>query len=176
MQELPILRAFTSGLEEAEALDPVVDGVRDFTSAVPRQVLDLLHGEPAGHTLHPAIVLVPVGAWIGSAILDFVPGSTAASRLLVGAGVATVLPAVATGLADWSRLPDERQRRVGLVHAASNTLATTLYTVSFVQRVRGRHASGKLLGLAGLAVVGLSGYLGGHLAYRLGASVEVERD
>jgi uncharacterized membrane protein len=171
MKELPILSALTSGLEEADALDPVIDRVSDFTSTVPREVREVLHGEPAGHTLHPALIL-----WIGSAILDFVPGSKAASTTLVGAGVLTVAPAVITGLADWSLLPEKRQRRVGLVHAASNTVATTLYALSFVQRTRGKHGSGKLLGLAGLAVVGFSGYLGGHLAYRQGASVETEAD
>jgi uncharacterized membrane protein len=159
MKELPILSALTSGLEEADALDPVIDRVSDFTSTVPREVREVLHGEPAG-----------------SAILDFVPGSKAASTTLVGAGVLTVAPAVITGLADWSLLPEKRQRRVGLVHAASNTVATTLYALSFVQRTRGKHGSGKLLGLAGLAVVGFSGYLGGHLAYRQGASVETEAD
>ena len=176
MKELPILRAFTSGLENADALDPVVDTVHDVATAVPRPIRDLLHGDPAGHTLHPAIILLPVGAWIGSAILDFLPGSEKASRALVGAGVATILPAVATGLADWSLLPDKRQQRVGLVHAASNTVATTMYAVSFVQRSRGKHGSGKVFGLIGLGFVGLSGYLGGHLAYRQGASVEIDRD
>ena len=172
IEELPILRAFTTGLERAESLDPVVDRVRDITAKAPGAVRDVLHGDPAGHTLHPAIILLPVGAWIGSAILDFVPGSKAASQVLVGAGVATILPAVVTGLADWSLLPEKRQQRVGIVHAASNTVATTLYALSFVQRARGKHGSGKALGLAGLAFVGLSGYLGGHLAYRQGASVE----
>lgn len=172
MEELPVLRAFTSGLEEADALDPVIDRVHTLTSAVPTGVRDVLHGDPAGHTLHPAIILLPVGAWIGSAILDFLPGSKAASQALVGAGVATILPAVVTGLADWSLLPEKRQQRVGIVHAASNTVATTLYALSFVQRSRRKHGSGKVLGLVGLAFVGLSGYLGGHLAYRQGASVE----
>ena len=176
MKELPILHAFTSGLENADALDPVVDTVRGAVTAVPRPVRDVLHGDPAGHTLHPAIILLPVGAWIGSAILDFLPGSKKASRALVGAGVATILPAVVTGLADWSMLPNKRQQRVGLVHAASNTVATTMYAVSFVQRSRGKHGSGKLFGLVGLAFVGVSGYLGGHLAYRQGASMEVDRD
>lgn len=176
MKELPILRAFTSGLENADALDPVVDQVHAVAISVPRPVRSVLHGDPAGHTLHPAIILLPVGAWIGSAILDFVPGSHKASRALVGAGVATILPAVATGLADWSLLPQKSQQRVGLVHAASNTIATTLYAASFVQRTRGKHGSGKVFGLMGLAFVGLSGYLGGHLAYRQGASVEVDRD
>jgi len=174
MKQLEILHTATTAVEEADVLDPVVDRVRGIVTAVPRAVRDVLHGDPAGHTLHPAIILLPVGAWIGSAILDFVPGSQKAARVLVGAGVATVLPAVVTGLADWSLLPGRRQQRVGIVHAASNTVATTLYAASFVQRTRGKQASGRLLGLAGLAVVGISGYLGGHLAYRQGASVELE--
>ena len=175
MQQLSIFDKVTV-VEKADVLDPVVDRVRGVALAVPRVVRDVLHGDPVGHTVHPAIVLLPVGAWIGSAILDVVPGSEKAARVLVGAGVASILPAAVTGLADWSRLPERRQQRVGIVHAASNTVATTLYAVSFLQRSRGKHGSGKVFGLAGLAFVGLSGYLGGHLAYRQGASVETDRD
>ena len=173
MRELRILNDATSALENAEALDPAVDGGRAVVETVIGSggVRDALHGVPVGHTVHPVAVLLPIGAWIGSAILDFVPGSQRASRLLVGAGIAGVLPSVATGLADWSTLRRD-QSRVGLVHAATNTVATSLYAVSFVQRGRGRELSGRLFGLAGLAAVGLSGYLGGHLTYRMGASVE----
>jgi uncharacterized membrane protein len=172
MRELKILNDATSALENADALDPVVDRVRGIvTAAVPAPVREALHGVPVGHSVHPVAVLLPVGAWIGSAVLDFVPGSERASRALVGVGIAGVLPSVATGLADWSVLRAD-QSRVGIVHALSNTVATCLYTASFVQRGRGRQLSGRLLGLAGLAAVGFSGYLGGHLTYRMGASVE----
>ena len=172
MRELKILNDATSALEGADALDPVVDRVKGVVlTALPDPVRDVLHGVPVGHAVHPVAVLLPIGAWIGSAILDFVPGSEKASRTLVGVGIATVLPSVATGLADWSQLRAD-QSRVGLVHALTNTVATSLYAVSFVQRGRGRRLSGRLFGLAGLAVVGVSGYLGGHLTYRMGASVE----
>lgn len=169
MRELRFVKT-VEAIEEAEALDPLVSRVRSFVKAVvrPRAVRDVLHGVPVGHAVHPALVLVPIGSWIGSAILDVFPGSERASRVLVGAGVATVLPSVVTGLTDWSEL-HEQQQRVGLVHAAANAAATGLYAVSFVQRSRGRQASGRMFGLAGLAFVGLSGYLGGHLAYRQAA-------
>jgi len=171
MRELGFVKSVVA-LEGAEALDPVVKRVRSIVNTVvrPRAVRDVLHGVPVGHVVHPALVLVPIGSWIGSAILDVVPGSEKASRVLVGAGVATVLPSVVTGLTDWSGL-HERQQRVGLVHAAANAAATGLYAVSFIQRSRGKHGSGRMFGLAGLAFVGLSGYLGGHLAYRQGAGV-----
>jgi len=172
MRELKILNEATSALENADVLDPAVDTVRGVVGAVlPDPVRDVLHGVPVGHAVHPVAVLLPIGAWLGSAVLDFVPGSERAARILVGVGIAGVLPSVATGLADWSVLRAD-QSRVGLVHAATNTVATSLFAVSFVQRGRGRQLSGRLFGLAGLAAVGLSGYLGGHLTYRMGASVE----
>ncbi|WP_411700697.1 Rieske 2Fe-2S domain-containing protein [Conyzicola sp.] len=176
MRELGIVKKIAV-LEDAEVLDPVVNRVRDIVNAVvrPRGLRDLLHGVPVGHAVHPVAVMLPIGAWVSSAILDCVPGSEKASRLLVGAGVAGVLPSVATGLTDWSEL-HEQQQRVGLVHAASNTVATAFYAASFVQRTRGRHASGRVLGLAGLAFVGFSGYLGGHLAYRQAAAVNHAED
>lgn len=171
MRELRFVKT-VAALEQAEALDPLVARVRAIVNSVvrPRAVRDVLHGVPVGHAVHPALVLVPIGSWIGSAILDVVPGSEKASRVLVGAGVATVLPSVVTGLTDWSDL-HEQQQRVGLVHAAANAAATGLYAVSFIQRSRGKHGSGRMFGLAGLAFVGLSGYLGGHLAYRQAAGV-----
>jgi nitrite reductase/ring-hydroxylating ferredoxin subunit/uncharacterized membrane protein len=176
MRELGIAKKI-SAIEDAVVLDPAIDRVRDIVNAVikPRGLRDLLHGVPAGHAIHPVLVLVPVGAWISSAVLDFVPGSEKASRILIGTGIAGVLPSVATGFTDWSEL-HEQQQRVGIVHAASNTVATALYAASLVQRVRGRQASGRMLGLAGLAVVGFSGYLGGHLAYRQAAGANHAED
>ena len=176
MREIGVLKNIEL-IENAEALDPTVRQVRDIVNTVvqPQGVRDLLHGVPVGHAVHPVAVMVPIGAWLGSAILDFVPGAQKSSRILVGAGIAGVLPSVVTGLTDWSEL-HEQQQRVGLVHAASNTVATALYAASFVQRSRGKHTSGRLLGLAGLAAVGLSGYLGGHLAYRQAAAVNHAED
>jgi nitrite reductase/ring-hydroxylating ferredoxin subunit len=56
-------------------------------------------------------------------------------------------------------------RRVGLVHAASNAVALSLYTSSLVARRRGARGRGKLLAAAGTAVMGGAGYLGGHLSF-----------
>ena len=63
--------------------------------------------------------------------------------------------------------------RVGLVHAAVNTTALSLYLASLVAGTRGRRRGGQALGLAGLGVLPGGGYLGGHLCFVLG--VEVNR-
>ena len=166
MRELGIVRTLTA-LENAERLDPLVDraaGVVDRVLA-PRSLRDVLHGVPAGHPLHPVMVLVPTGAWISAAVLDLLPGQDRAARTLVGVGVLAVAPSALAGFADWAAT-HEQQKRVGLVHSAANLVATALYGASYLQRVRGRSLSAKLLGFAGLGAVSAGGFIGGHLAYR----------
>ncbi|MGN6444365.1 DUF2231 domain-containing protein [Amnibacterium sp.] len=166
MRELRILRPIAK-LEDAAVLDPVVREVHRVVDAVlkPRALEDLLHGVPAGHPMHPALVLVPAGSWIGAAVLDVVPGASRASRTLIGVGVLAAAPAIAAGWADWAR-SRRQQQRVGVVHAAANESAWVLYTASWLARRAGHDGFGKVLALAGFGLVGFGGYLGGHLGYR----------
>ncbi|MFI9271376.1 Rieske 2Fe-2S domain-containing protein [Kitasatospora sp. NPDC052896] len=125
------------------------------------------HGRPLGHPLHPALVQLPVGAWLSAAVLDCVPGSEYAARVLVAVGVVTAAPAALTDWADWA----EQQMRTGLLHAVSMAAAVGLYGVSWAARSRGRNVPGHVLGFAGLAAVGGGAMVGGHLAYRQAAGV-----
>jgi nitrite reductase/ring-hydroxylating ferredoxin subunit/uncharacterized membrane protein len=136
---------------------------------------DLLHGVWLGHPLHPVTVQAPVGAWLSAAVLDAVPetavpGVEPAATLLVGAGTAAAVPAALAGLDDWATLAPE-QRRVGLVHAATNLLAIGLYAGSFAARLAGRQARGRRLAYAGLCTASLGAYIGGHLSFRQAAGV-----
>ena len=166
MRELSIVKTLTA-LENAERLDPLVDRVAAVVDTVlaPRSLRDLLHGVPAGHPLHPVMVLVPTGAWISAALLDLMPGQERPARTLVGAGVLAVAPSALAGFADWSAT-HEQQKRTGLVHSAANLVGTALYGASYLQRLRGKQTSAKVLSFAGLGAVGLGGFIGGHLAYR----------
>ncbi|GAA2106923.1 hypothetical protein GCM10009841_26530 [Microlunatus panaciterrae] len=154
-------------LENAAWLDPAVDELRKIVNAVvrSRSLRDVLHGVPLGHPVHPLAVQLPLGAWISAGVLDTIPGTERAARILVGLGIAGALPAAAAGYTDWAEL-HEQQQRVGIVHSSGNLVATSLFVASFIQRGRGRQGSGKALGFAGLAVAGVAGYLGGHLSYR----------
>lgn len=64
--------------------------------------------------------------------------------------------------------------RVGFVHAATMDVTVLLYSGSLLARVTGHHTPGKLLGLAGLGVMTVGGFLGGHLTYSMGVNVEQE--
>jgi hypothetical protein len=93
-----------------------------------------------------------------------------AADLLVTAGVVAAVPTAAAGLNDWSDTAGS-ETRVGLVHAAVNTTALSLYLASVVAGARGRRRGGQALGLAGLGVLPGGGYLGGHLCFVLGVDV-----
>ena len=171
-RRLPIPRP----VDVAERIEraPVLDGaVRSLSDRVVRVLppgprADALHGVPLGQPAHPALVRLPLGCWTSAALLDLFPGTERASRTLIAAGIAGSLPATATGLADWSAL-HRHQQRVGLVHAASGACAATLFTVSLLARAGGFGRAGKLLSAGGLTAATVGGYLGGHLALRLGA-------
>jgi nitrite reductase/ring-hydroxylating ferredoxin subunit/uncharacterized membrane protein len=138
----------------------------------PGQAADLLHGVPFGQPAHPAIVRLPIGCWTSAVLLDWLGGrgreAERASAILLATGVAAALPAAATGLADWSAL-HTHQQRVGLAHAIAQTGATLLFTGSLLARAAGRRGTGVALAAGGLATATVGGYLGGHLAKRLGA-------
>lgn len=166
------MRMLLSKLERAAQLDRLGDRIqRVVQSALPSQgVRDFLHGVWLGHPLHPALVDVPIGAWASSAILDLVPGQRRAATTLVGVGTTAAVPAIISGLNDWASL-SPAQRRVGLVHAASNAVALALYSGSWAARLSGRDRLGRRLGLAGISAASAGAYLGGHLAYKMGAAV-----
>jgi nitrite reductase/ring-hydroxylating ferredoxin subunit/uncharacterized membrane protein len=159
-------------IERTQALD---GAVRSLSQGVVRALpagarADALHGVPFGQPAHPALVRLPLGCWTSAALLDLFPGTDRAARTLIAAGLATSLPATATGLADWSAL-HQHQQRVGLIHAASGACAATLFSASLIARFTGFGKAGKLLSAGGLTAVTVGGYLGGHLALRLGAGV-----
>lgn len=159
-------------LENAGHLDPVVNAVRNLVHTIlrPRSLRDALHGVWLGHPLHPSLTEIPIGSWTAAAVLDAVPGTGRASTTMIATGCAGYVPAILAGWADWADL-HERQQRVGLVHAASGAAAFSCYVASLAARAQGRTGRGKLWSYTGLALVGVTGYLGGHLAYRQAAGV-----
>ncbi|MER5702258.1 DUF2231 domain-containing protein [Micromonospora sp. NPDC002296] len=166
------MRALLTRIEQTSALDRAGDRLQRAVQATirPQRVRDLLHGVFLGHPLHPALVQVPVGAWISAAVLDLMPGQRRAATTLVGLGTISALPAAVAGLNDWAALARD-QRRIGLVHAAANTVGLALYAGSLAARLRGRHGTGRALAYLGLSAVSAGAYLGGHLAYKQGAQV-----
>jgi nitrite reductase/ring-hydroxylating ferredoxin subunit/uncharacterized membrane protein len=165
-----MLRQMLTKLEQARSLDGASDKLQGAVQAIaqPQRLRDLLHGVWLGHPLHPALVPLPIGAFVSAAVLDLVPGGRRAATTLITVGVASAPAAIAAGLLDWSEMNGAR-RRVGLVHAAANTVALGFYAASAIARFSGRR--GRALAFAGFSMAGAGAYLGGHLSYALGGGM-----
>jgi nitrite reductase/ring-hydroxylating ferredoxin subunit/uncharacterized membrane protein len=151
--------------------EPVAWSVRPLVAA--RPVRNALSGVWLGHRLHPLLTDVVIGSLASAALLDLVGGRPAedGADLLVAAGIAAAAPTAAAGLSDWVDVTD-RGRRLGLVHAAANVAGLALHSASLACRRSGHRRLGKALSLAGLGIVGVGGYLGGHLSYVMGVGVD----
>ncbi|MCC6790659.1 MAG: Rieske 2Fe-2S domain-containing protein [Thermomicrobiales bacterium] len=140
--------------------------------SAPRALKDALVGTWLGHPLHPAVVLMPIGFWTSSFVLDLA-GEEDAADLLLALGLASTAPAMATGAAQWmDATTDDNPRRLGALHAAVNTLGAGLYAASLIARRNDHRGRGVALSTAGLALVNLGGLLGGDLAYDRGIGVD----
>lgn len=140
-----------------------------------------------GHPLHPALVAVPIGAWVASLIFDIashlVPDPAVAAqgaRWLIGLGVLGALAAGTVGLLDLLAIPaGTRVFRTALAHLSLALTATAAYAAGFLLRdadPAGPVPPGLLvLSAAALATVTAAGYLGGTLAYRYGVRVVHEQ-
>ena len=164
--ETPLVR-WTSALEGSEALDGVVRAVEPAVETVFASGARgrLLRGEWLGHAVHPTLTDLVLGSWTSATVLDLVggPDSRRAAQRLLGVSLLAVGPTAWTGWAEWAA-SGERDKRVGLVHAATNAVAIGVYASSWLARRRGDHAGGVRRALVGAGVATLGGYLGGHLA------------
>lgn len=164
-----------SAISSLEALDrpakKLGSAARRLTK--PKPVKELLSGSRLGHPLHPVLTDVTLGTLTSAVLLDWLGGESSrpASRRLIGIGLLSAVPTVATGYSDWgdAEVGDESARRVGLVHAACNGTATALFAASLAARARG--GNGRMLALAGAGALAAGGYLGGHLAFAEGVGV-----
>jgi uncharacterized membrane protein len=172
----PFRRA-AAALETKGVLDEPARPVRALGKLLsPAPVKAALSGKWLGHALHPIMTDLVIGSFVSASMLDFLGGDdseTGAERLLA-IGIASYAPTALSGMSDWADRADSdpRARRVGIVHAATNAVALSLYGASLASRRGGSQQRGKLLALAGGAALGAGGYLGGHLAYVQGVGVE----
>ncbi|MGH3753945.1 MAG: DUF2231 domain-containing protein [Pseudonocardiaceae bacterium] len=153
-------------LERAQALDRPAAALRGVVQRLLRNwtLKDALHGVWLGHPLHPALAQIALGSFTSASLIDAVGGRRRGSSALIAMGLASTVPTVAAGWADWSDSHEEQQR-VGLVHAALNATAVACYTAALVRR-RGDRGTGRLLSLVGGTLSVLGATLDGHLGYR----------
>jgi nitrite reductase/ring-hydroxylating ferredoxin subunit/uncharacterized membrane protein len=148
--------------------------VRGVIKAGP--VKNALSGSWLGHALHPLLTDVTIGSFTSAVALDWLGGddSEPAAQRLIGLGLLSAIPTVSSGYSDWAdtEVANDAARRIGIVHAAGNFTAASLFAASWLARRRGDHGRGRALALAAGSALGGAAYLGGHLTLAEGVGVD----
>jgi uncharacterized membrane protein len=143
---------------------------------------DLLQGRFMNHPLHPLLVHLPIGLWVGSVIFDITfmanhnPTLAGASFFCILIGIIGAIIAVPAGLADYLSISSNSvPKRLATAHMLLNFAIIGVYTINLISRYKMLDGvpvavSGGQLFLSMLSVVllGVSGYLGGLLVFEYG--------
>jgi uncharacterized membrane protein len=136
-----------------------------------------------GHPIHPMLIVVPLGLFIGAVVFDAAylwRGSSAfatAAYWNIAAGIIGGLLAAVFGAIDWFAIPAAtRAKRIGLLHGGSNVVVVLIFAVVWLMRGDTPDAAPTtnlfLLEVVALALGGVAGWLGGELVDRLGVGVD----
>src|SRR5262245_2793844 len=114
----------------------------DYPTAAPATRNPVSTANLAGHPLHPILVTLPIGLFVGVLLLDIVywrganPAFFTAGLWLLGAGLVGAALAAVTGVTDV--LGDRRVRALREVwwHAGGNVLMVLVQLFSFWRRYR----------------------------------------
>jgi len=133
------------------------------------------------HPIHPMLIVFPIAFWIGSLICDAIyhlgPHNffwkDVAFYLMTG-GVIGALAAAIPGFIDYLGLQDRGIKRTATTHMVLNLIVVALFVFNLGIRLNGTPESGALdviLSVVGIAILSVSGWLGGHLVYVRGVGV-----
>lgn len=134
----------------------------------------------AGHPIHPMLVPIAIGGFILSLVFDIVcrvtgtsdPWVTVAYYTMVG-GIVGALAAAVFGLVDLISLPAGPTKKVGVTHMVINLVVVGLYICNAWLRHGGSNPDGTTfaLSLIAIALLVVSGWLGGKMVYEAGVGV-----
>ena len=169
--EFLIEQSGVARIAKATGLDPLADAIQPAIRAGRDSspwLKGALSGTWIGHTLHPILTDIPIGAFTALAALDVaeLAGAGDVARgadVTLGVGLAGAYAAVITGWSDWSDTHEE-PRRLGLAHALVNGAAVIAYDASLVLRVRKKRKAAIAASLVGYAILSVGAYLGGELS------------
>ena len=134
----------------------------------------------ARHPIHPMLVTIPIGLWLFSLVCDLVfrfggggeQWQTVAFYTMVGGVVGALLAAI-PGVIDMLSLP-KYPKRTAITHMALNLTVVGLYVINIFVRL-GNPQNVDLpmwLSLIAVALLSVSGWLGGKLVYEHGVAVD----
>jgi uncharacterized membrane protein len=136
-----------------------------------------------GHPIHPMLVVLPLGLFIGAIItdtIDLINGNTAlaaVSYFNISIGILAGLLAAIFGFLDWLGVPaNTRAKYIGGWHGLGNVVVVLIFATSWWLR---RDSAGYepnqtalLLSYSAIVIGAVTAWLGGEMVYRLGIAVD----
>jgi uncharacterized membrane protein len=133
------------------------------------------------HPLHPLLVPLPIGFLVGALVADIAFAASAdafwargAFWLLIG-GVVTGLLAGLAGIIELLGVQRARSMTSAWIHGLGNIVALVLAVVNIALRwsdhVGPADSTGLVLSLLVVAILAVTGWIGGELSYRHGVGV-----
>ena len=139
----------------------------------------------AGHPIHPMIVPLAIGGFLLSFIFDIVclatghldPWSTVAYYTMIG-GIVGALIAAVFGLVDLVSLPAGYTKKIALTHMGINLGVVALFAFNAWLRHAEPSPGGTpfILSVIGIALLVVSGWLGGKMVYEAGVGVSMSEE
>jgi nitrite reductase/ring-hydroxylating ferredoxin subunit/uncharacterized membrane protein len=168
------LRGLANGIAGA------MDGIYGALGGPGRLLQDFLNGSWLGHSLHAVIVDVVVGGATAALLLDLlrvvfgVDGLEDAATWVVGLAVVAGFGAALSGLTDYKDTPPSSgERDVTALHGVTNLVGWVLFLASLLLRLGDSHDGGFWVFLIGYLVISFGAYVGGHVVFKYGYTVNV---
>ena len=135
-----------------------------------------------GHPIHPMLIVLPLGLFIGAVVFDGLYLWTGTSTFAavafwnIAGGVVGGLLAAVFGIVDWYGIPrGTRAKRIGLLHGASNVAVVAAFAMVWLMRRNAVDTTPTagffLIEAVALLVGAIAGWLGGELVDRMAVGV-----
>jgi uncharacterized membrane protein len=136
----------------------------------------------AGHPIHPMLVPLAIGGFLLSLVFDIVclatgrvdPFAAVAYYTMIG-GIVGALAAAVFGFVDMISLPAGYTRGIAVKHMSLNLVVVALFIANAWLRTgqldAGPGGTPFVLSLVAVALLGISGWLGGKMVFEAGVGV-----
>jgi uncharacterized membrane protein len=139
-----------------------------------------------GHPVHPILVAFPIALLALTPVLDglsslgVMTDAAGAAYLCELAGLIGGGLAIVTGFADFAKIPEAEKAaaKVAIIHASLALGMLSLFGVAFALRGARTAAAGPgvlAVEVGGAALIGVTGWFGGHLVFGHGVGVGARR-
>lgn len=136
-----------------------------------------------GHPIHPMLIVLPLGLFIGAIVIDtiylFTGGNNlpSVSYFNISLGILGGLLAAIFGFTDWLAIPSNtRAKQIGAWHGIGNVVVVGMFAISWLFRRANVDFVPSQLALIfsyGAILLGvLTAWLGGELVFRLNVGVD----